>query len=70
MLPPKSFEIWHFSRSLSGLIRRDLTTNASMSGPSAEGGVLVYGEANEGEAVATIRKAIDLGVNFLDTAEV
>jgi aryl-alcohol dehydrogenase-like predicted oxidoreductase len=29
-----------------------------------------YGSADEGEAVATIHRALDLGVNFFDTAEV
>jgi aryl-alcohol dehydrogenase-like predicted oxidoreductase len=28
-----------------------------------------YGEADEGEALATIRRALELGVNFLDTAD-
>ena len=28
-----------------------------------------YGTADEGEAIATIRRALDLGCNFLDTAE-
>jgi hypothetical protein len=29
-----------------------------------------YGEADEAESIATVHRAIDLGVNFFDTAEV
>src|SRR5207253_4181704 len=28
-----------------------------------------YGQADEGEAITTIRRALDLGVTFLDTAD-
>jgi aryl-alcohol dehydrogenase-like predicted oxidoreductase len=28
-----------------------------------------YGEADEAESIATVHRAIDLGVNFFDTAE-
>ena len=31
---------------------------------------LMYGEPDEAEGIATIRRALDLGVNFFDTAEV
>ena len=29
----------------------------------------LYGEANEAESIATVHRAIDIGVNFFDTAE-
>ena len=29
-----------------------------------------YGETDEQEAIATIQRGIDIGVNFLDTAEI
>ena len=42
----------------------------SALGLGCMGMIPVYGEADETEAIATIHRALDLGVNFLDTAEV
>ena len=38
--------------------------------PMISGGNIVYGEANEAESIATLHRAIDLGVTFFDTAEI
>ena len=42
----------------------------SALGLGCMGMIPLYGEADETEAIATIHRALDLGVNFLDTAEV
>ena len=51
---------------------QDLTVSALGLGcmPMAGVGKGMYGEANEDESVATIHRAIDLGVTLFDTAEV
>jgi aryl-alcohol dehydrogenase-like predicted oxidoreductase len=37
--------------------------------PMVSGGNIVYGEAEDGESIATIHAAIDRGITFFDTAE-
>jgi len=37
--------------------------------PMIRGGNIVYGEASDDESIATVHRAIDLGVTFFDTAE-
>jgi aryl-alcohol dehydrogenase-like predicted oxidoreductase len=51
---------------------QDLTVSALGLGcmPMAGVGKGMYGEANEDESIATIHRAIDLGVTLFDTAEV
>ncbi|OYY77164.1 MAG: aldo/keto reductase [Sphingomonas sp. 28-62-20] len=50
----------------------DLTVSALGLGlmPMAGVGPAMYGAANEEESIATIHRAIDLGVTFFDTAEI
>ncbi len=53
--------------------RRKLGTQGltvSALGLGCMGMTFAYGTGDEGEAIATIHRALDLGVNFLDTAEV
>jgi len=49
--------------------RRLGSLEVSALGLGCTGMSAFYGSADEGEAIATIRRALELGVNFLDTAQ-
>jgi aryl-alcohol dehydrogenase-like predicted oxidoreductase len=55
------------NRSMTSRNLADLEVSAL--GLGCMGMSAFYGNTDEGEAIATIRRALDLGVNFLDTAQ-
>ncbi|NOZ26427.1 MAG: aldo/keto reductase, partial [Chloroflexi bacterium] len=49
--------------------RTDIEVSVVAMGCWVFGGGFVWGDQEEAESIATVRAALDVGVNFFDTAE-
>jgi aryl-alcohol dehydrogenase-like predicted oxidoreductase len=67
-------EVWRHDEGRAQMLKRNLGSDLQVSAigigcmPMA-GGMTSYGEWDDTESIATIRRAIELGINFFDTAE-